>query len=543
MTAVADLVSCHAGIEFDIGVGGRVKMAGGPVDVYYRLAEPMLSRGIAGAAETYDNYLGLRADPLAQLRAAFFPSVGRELTARLRGAGLYRHLRTDQGPGGNFAPFRYRPRAAGQQPRLHLAGETPHAILEESVRRQGLSDQLRDLARAVGAAYASGDLASTLGLLRSFGEAAGAHGVRLPDGGVGSRCGFFFVRPLEVPGCELQVDVSTEVRAALGAVAARAAAARHAIAVGMPYAAAVEQVRSGVAPSLDDGGSGLDAIYFQPDCYVDTAGRVAVDRINFPDVGLFLAELDAAGNAPLHAVQDIVRELSDQLARALADQLPGGAVTIVTKDDALARSQDTLELLEIRALTTLLTGAGYNVAVRGVSDLAGLDKQRTTLLLNPDVSAPAFARFTEFVVRNEVPAFPHPLLKTFEASATTLPSVTLTGKRLATLLALAKPKRIDVRHAARVHARLFQLLDKAGLDEDILHVSVPGLATPTPVFRYSLHSLMQVYNSVARAQRQGVKVDAITIRPVPFERSSAVFGDEHGKRLAAFRLTCTRRPH
>ena len=541
MTAVIDLAPARdAGIGFDIGIGGRVKMAGGPVDTYYQRAEPLLTRGIAGAAEAYDNYLALRADPPAHLRGAFFPSVGHELTARLRGPGLYRHLRMDQGPGGTFTAFHYRPLGAGDQPHLHLGNETRHAILEESVRRQVLGGQLASLAKEVAAGYASGDLAGTLQLLRRFGEQAAAHDVRLPDGGVGSRCGFFLVRPVHVPDSALHVDVRTEIQAALDAVTARAVAAQRAIASGTPYAEAVEQARSGVALRPADLDMGVDAIYFQPDCFVDTTGRVAVDRINFPDVGLFLTELDGAGNAPLHAVQEIVWALSDQLSHALADRLPPGRVTIVAKDDAVTRSADTLELLEIRALTRILSGLGYEVAVRGIADLANLDKRSAMLVLNPDPSAPTFAAFTEFVIRNDVPAFPHPLLKTFEASATTLPSVTVAGRPLTEFLALTKPKRIDPRHAGSIHSRLFHLLDRAGLTADILHVSVPGHPTPTPVFRYSLHSFMQVYNAVHRAERHGVKVDAITIRPIPFDRDSAIFEDAYGKRLAAFRLTCTR---
>ncbi len=72
-------------------------------------------------------------------------------------------------------------------------------------------------------------------------------------------------------------------------------------------------------------------------------------------------------------------------------------------------------------------------------------------------------------------------------------------------------------------------------DADILYAFVPGQKTPVPLFRYSLHSFAQLSNAVERSRKAGIEVSSIYIRPVPFKRETAIFGDGNGKRIAAFR--------
>ncbi len=110
--------------QFEVGVGGRVKMAGGSVDMYYQAAEPLLTHGSDGALEAHSNFMELRDNPPPELSAAYFPSVGPELKQRLRGAGLYRYLRMDQGPGGNFTAFTVD--GSGEQQTYDLSEPIPH---------------------------------------------------------------------------------------------------------------------------------------------------------------------------------------------------------------------------------------------------------------------------------------------------------------------------------------------------------------------------------------------------------------------------------
>ncbi len=149
--------------------GGRIKMAGGSVNKYYEAADPMIREGTAGALETYDNFTELRTNPPAELKAAFFPSVGRELQQRVKGAGLYRHFRMDQGPGGNFAAFTTDQVSGTGQPAAEVLKPKSHALLEESIAEAVTSDpELDRAATAVMSAYAAGQLGQTFGLLNQF---------------------------------------------------------------------------------------------------------------------------------------------------------------------------------------------------------------------------------------------------------------------------------------------------------------------------------------------------------------------------------------
>jgi hypothetical protein len=96
------LRSVFGGSQYKILSGGRVKAAGGSVEPYYRCAEPVITLGSQGSFETYENFRHLIEKPPFPLLLAYFPYDRQVISRRLRGAGLYRHLRTDQGPGGNF---------------------------------------------------------------------------------------------------------------------------------------------------------------------------------------------------------------------------------------------------------------------------------------------------------------------------------------------------------------------------------------------------------------------------------------------------------
>lgn len=521
--------------EFNIGEGGRVKMAGGSIDTYYCAAQPMLENGISGALEARNNFAQLCDNPTEELKAAFFPAVGDELRQRLRGAGVYRHLRMDQGPGGNFTAFEVS--ETDTQYGGRLLAPRPHALLEESVRVQLAPHQeLGCLATAITAAYADSDLGKTFGLMNQFKHKAEEVGVELPHTGVGSRSGFFLINPTETTDSRLTADVEPAVEIALEHARAYAATARKYIREGMSYQEAVRAATKAPASNPDDS-SIDDLLYFQPDCFVDTTGKVAVERINFPDVGFFLTEIESDDNVPLKEVVRIVKSLQKQVGSSFERHINSSVVTIVVKDEAIESLTDMLEVNEARALEKILGKLGFEVTVIGVSQYEDINQDSTILILNPDVNSPAFGSFTEKVIREDIPTFPDPLLKTFEYKSSTLETFQVSGKHLDAFLNHIRPKNISKDNAERVHADLFRMLSKGGISEnvDIMYAFVPGQKTPVPLFRYSLHSFFQLYNAVERSKKNGANVSDLYIRAIPFQRETAVFGDHNGKRLAAFR--------
>lgn len=519
--------------EFEITEGGRVKMAAGSMEKYYTAAEAMIVDGNAGALEAHENFMQLREDAPADLRAAFFPSVGPELKQRLRGAGLYRFLRMDQGPGGNFTAFTV-DETGNQQQSFEVGVPVPHALLEQSVKESITGyPELGRLALSVTAAYAENNLGKTFGLMNQFVEQAEIRGVKLPESAVGSRSGFFLINPVET-GATLSTDTQPAVQEALMRARSYASVARQHIKDGLSFQQAVSLAAR--SPEQSDDVSD-DLLYFQPDCFVGTDGNVAVERVNLPDVGFFLTEIDKAANQPLEQVAKIVEKLQSRVSTAIEHHLATSHATIIVKDESLESSTDMLEVNETKALSAMLERIGFKVSVLGVSQHDLIADDTSIILLNPDVESNAYAILTEKVVRTDIPTFPDPLLKAFEHEATTLPTFQVAGRHLEKLLKLVRPKKIDRDNASRIHEELFKMLElgKVPADTDILYAFVPGQKTPVPLFRYSLHSFAQLYNAVEKSRNAGIEVPSIYLRSVPFNRETAVFGDAKGKRLAAFR--------
>ncbi len=520
--------------EFEIAEGGRVKMAGGSIDMYYEAAEAMLDGGSSGAFEAHEGFMQLRDNPPSELKAAFFPSVGPELKQRLRGAGLYRFLRMDQGPGGNFTAFTVDP-SGPPQGAYELACPQPHAILEESVK-ESIRDipTLGELALAVTTAYASNNLGQTFGLMNEFTEQAHIHGIKMPEGAVGSRSGFFLINPVETNGATLSANTQPAVHEAVMRARAFAQTARQYIRSGTGFREAIALAEQ--TPQTPEANAS-DALYFQPDCFVDTAGNVAIERVNFPDVGFFLTEIDRAQNEPLGQVADIVEKLQQRVSSVFEQHIATKHVTIVIKDESFEQSADLLEVNEAKALKKMLHAGGFSVSVIGASSHESLTKETSVIVLNPDVESEAFAGLTENVVRAGIPTFPDPLLKVFEHEASTLQTFYVSGRHLERFLDLVRAKRIGEDNAPQIHEELFRVLERGKVPEeaDILYAFVPGQKTPVPLFRYSLHSFAQLSNAIERSRKAGNDVSSIYIRAVPFRRDTAVFSDGKGKRLAAFR--------
>lgn len=521
--------------EFSIAEGGRVKMAAGNVDVYYEAAEAMLELKDNAELTVHQNFINLRNNPTSELKAAFFPSTGSELKQRLRGAGLYRFLRMDQGPGGNFTAFESNCDSEIIQKEYHVKDPIPYALIEESVR-ENIKEipELGALALSITTEYANNNLGLVYSLLNEFKAKSEIHNVELPKSDVGSRSGFFLINPVETNGAVLTADCDDAVEKALFNVQSYAIVARKQIKSGVPYSKAIEfaLVNPEVVNNLPE-----DLLYFQPDCFVDKNNKVNVEKINFPDVGLFLSELKDYNNKPLIQVKDMVDKIKIKVQETIEKQINSAHITIVVKDEAIKNSTDTLELLEIKSLNKILKNLGYIVDVIGISDYEQLTKDTSVIILNPDISSESYGSFTEKVIKEDIPTFPDPLLKTFEEKATTLESIQVTGKYLEKLLDLVQPKKIDKHNAAKIHQELFRILDlgKIPNDVDIIYAHLPNLKTPIPLFRYSLHSFSQIYNSVIKSKQLGHDTSYIYFQPIPFKRESAVFKDNSGKRLAAFR--------
>lgn len=533
--------------KYQIQNGGRVKMAGGSSQVYYEAATPMLEQGIKGAYETTQNFKELREKPPLSLLMAFFPDDPKNIKQRLRGAGLYRYLRMDQGPGGNFTAFRLGETDSNLQ--YKLTEEHGYVVVEYSVDCQlktGQFGSLMPVLQEVQTAFHNNDYRKTAQLVESFQHLSLQAGLSLPNGEqVGSKSGFFFIRPIAtdyevrfpyhlIPELERKVTLALEKPESLAQYASEY------IKRGNSY----EESTLLAAKKYEDqgpteyGGSGL--LYFQPDCFVTNDGSIEVEKINIPDVGMFLTQFEPRGNAALEQVIAINQQIRENLETVMETYLPGHSVTLITRDEVVFQQVDTLEILEIEALRKSLEKLGKNVQVVPLSRIESLSQDTQLLLLNISVESEFFGKLVTKVVTQNSICYPDPLIKAFQEKATTLRRIELSGKKLETFINLIKPKELEPSNASHIHAGVLKYLEIAGIKEEVMYVSFEGLRTPIPIFKYSLHSFSQIYNALEKESVLGRKPEVIYFSPVPFSREKTPFTAHDGARLAAFRFMFTK---
>lgn len=533
--------------QYQILDGGRVKLAGGSVNTYYNCAQPIIEKGMSGAYETATNFKDLRNKPPTSLLLAFFPENPKNIKQRLRGAGLYRHLRMDQGPGGNFTAFNFSDKETNLG-RL-LTTEQGYALLEYSVQEQintGQFGALIPLIQEIQKSFQKNDYRQTAQQTEQFQFLCAQSGLLLPNGeNTGSKTGFFFIRPTHTDTptkfpMHAISEVKEKVAVALKEPESLAEYARRYIREGKSYDSALSMAENTYREKghVQYNGNGL--LYFQPDCFVSRDGEIQVEKINMPDVGFFLTQIRNDSNAPLADVQHVNMRLRAKVDTVIASSLRKTSVTLVTRDEVVNQNSDTLELLEIQALCESLKNQGKKVHVLPLSAYKNIDSGTQVMLLNVNTDTNDFARFTEKIVRNDIICYPDPLLRAFQEKATTMKRITLEGKKLGYFLNFIKPKDLNAQNSIQLQQEIFKYLDIAGIKEDIMYVTFPGLKTPIPVFRYSIHSFFQIYNAIQKELERGRKIDSIHFSPVPFEREKAMFKGADGPRISAFRFMFTK---
>lgn len=525
---------------------GRVKMAGGSFATYYDLAEAL--NGVENPSadaiiQTNNNFKNIRKQPPFELLLAFFPDDYANIQYRLRGAGAYRHLRMDQGPGGNFTCF-----DLGKDNSLHynILKEKGFAMPEELIANQlknGVSAELSELKEAIQKSFEKNDYSKTAILVNKFTTLAAAQGLTLHDGEhVGSKSGFFFIRPAETDRpAQFPLDKLPHLREkideALNKTLSLAEYARGYIKGGMRFEQAVDKAEQTYAERGGTDYQERGMLYFQPDCFVDNQGNVEVEKINMPDVGMFMTMLNRPTNQPLQKVIDANFGLKDRLKKTAQNFLEKDEIVLVTRDEVLDYNSDTLELLEIKALKNMLESIGKQVKITGLGGYANINRQHEVLLLNVNNGDKNFGRFAEHMIKNDIACYADPLAYYFKDKATTLKTMQIPGKNMEQFLQLIKPKDINQKNAENLYNRLQYIMKRFDMNEDILYANVSGYKMPIPVFKYSMHSFGQIYKAY---EKRNDKKAGISLSAVPLNRDNAVFYGKGQPRLSAFRFMCTR---
>lgn len=530
--------------EYSVENCGRVKMAGGTFQTYYDLAAPVYgieSPDAAQIIEAHDNFRNLRHKPPFDLLLAFFPDDYKNIQYRLRGAGAYRHLRMDQGPGGNFTRFDV---GTPEQMRFNLAKEQgfamPEALISEQIELFG-SSRIKEVAAQLQDSFERNDYKRTAALVNKFAVLAANEGLKMHSGeNVGSKSGFFFIRPVQTDADVLfpidkMPELKRKIDEAVNKTFSLAEYAREAVKNGCRFAEAVGIAEKKQAENGNCRYTGEGLLYFQPDCFVDSQGNIEVEKINMPDVGLFLTMLNRPQNGSLQRVVAANMELKDRLKQTASEFLTKDEIVLITRDEVIDARSDTLEILEIRALSGLLKSIGKRVKVQKLSEYETIGKDSEILLLNVDGKHKDFAPFAENVMRCGIKCYPEPFVCYFKDRATTLETMKIPAQHMEHFMQLIKPKEINAKNAENIYNRLHYIMKRFNMNEDIVYANVSGYKMPIPLFKYSLHSFGQIYKA---CEKTAVRNPEISLSKIPVNRGNAVFYGQNKPRLSAFRFMC-----
>lgn len=532
--------------EYLIEECGRVKMAGGTFSTYYDLADNLIGNDAPGAEAIVNanrNFKNIRKQPPFDLLLAFFPDDYANIQYRLRGAGAYRHLRMDQGPGGNFIRF-----DLGKNSNLHynIVGDKGFAMPEVLIEEQlatGAFPQLSALRDKIQEAFEKNDYRTTAVLVNKFQFMAAEQGLALHDGAhVGSKSGFFFIRPaeadrkVEFPIAKIP-QLREKIDEALNKSLSLAEYTGELLSQGISFEQAVAKAEKKYAEQGAKDYTGQGLLYFQPDCFVDGQGNIEVEKINMPDVGLFMTMLNRPSNGNLQQTVNANLFLKDRLKSTAAQFLQKDKVVLLTREEVVNSRSDSLELLEIRALQQMLRSIGKEVEVRTLNDYESLNKNQDVLLLNVNSRDKNYGKFAEHIARRGINCLADPLVYYFKDRATTLKTMQIPSEYMEHFMQLIKPKDITARNAENIYNRLQYIMKRFDMSEDIVYAKISGYNMPVPAFKYSLHSFGQIYKAY---EKSAAKNKTVELSAVPLNQENAVFYGQGKPRLSAFRFMCRR---
>ncbi|MFH1252972.1 MAG: hypothetical protein V1664_01415 [Candidatus Uhrbacteria bacterium] len=473
-------------MEYSIApVGGRVKAAGIGLDHLFSEEDPV----------ALDRQLKLMiARPSLEHLVAFFPSDHARLRQVLKSVGFFRpSLKTDQGMPGNFLQFEIDPtleRSVLETRTIvrveNLAIPEPHAELD-----------LQTI-ETVQAKFFAGHFEETAEMLEQLPSREAEKG-RLP---------FFFIRP---------------------------AVADQPITFGQDIVRKVEQATRRLTEQVcaETGVAQPNLIWCQPDVFILKDGTVQIERLNCPDVGLFLRGLKHRLSKNLPKLIELMTELKSRLCQTIVRAIPGPEpIWIVTRDEVLINNEDLLEIGEIEELRNGLNELGRGLCVVGLSEVDKIKPGASVVLLNLDHQHPAINHLYERVEMGEIDCFPNPRFQAACQRATGLTSLTVPERHREKFLSLigSEPKN-EAAHRTIIN-QIERFTRGNGLNTPIIYARVGSELVP--VLHRSLHSWRQLKR---RTERQAPN-ESISLLAVPATPDNLLLTSASGPRLHVFRFLC-----
>ena len=484
-----------------VAIGGRIKSASVGLNNLY-VSEDVY--------ELDEHLRKLRDKPPRELLEAFFPSDFGRLKQMMRGIGFYRPiLKTDQGMAGNFLPFK-----------IDLTTATTDLSVKTIQRREGVAipeaycDHDQKIVSAIQRSFHTFEFETVDLMLQSINGSREALKGRGP---------FFFIQPAItnqeiVVGCDIADKVNKAVNSYLEAIREKAIE--------------MEKHYCGVFQDAN-------LLYCQPDVFILSDGTVIVEKINCPDVGLFLNVLNDSYSSILPPIKNIVQKLHKAVCSAIIGNVDTTKrIAILTRDEVLKSKEDILEIKEIESIRQGLQFQGIEVDVYSLSMIDEIPMGREVILLNLDYRAEHINHLFDRHQRQEIKCYPNPFFQLASQKANGLSQIIIPSEFHNRFIQLIDSRPKDEAALRQVWKRLDQLLCMYGIKSDILHVDI-GYEI-VPIFRRVVHSWQQLARRIKRYNENGKKEMTIKIMEIPASPANLLITSSTGPRLHAFRFMCTK---
>lgn len=475
-----------------VPIGGRIKSASVGLDHLYTTDD---------IVELDSQIRRLRKKPSRKLLEAFFPSDSTRLKQLMRGVGLYHPvLKTEQGMGGNFLPFFIDPNSfTTDLSAKKIYKEEGIAIPEPYYYHDP------ELVYSVQKAFSVFNLEKTDEILQRVGSIRDAAKGRTP---------FFLIRPAITDqkiifGHNIIDRVTEAVNKLLQDISQRAS----------------EQERRYSGDSQDS-----NLLYCQPDVFILMDGTVAVEKINCPDVGLFLIGLQDPFSTILPVIQRVVSGLRKAVCQTLASNIGSQEIGLVTRDEVFIHQEDLLEIGEIESLKQGLAELGVQLRVYPVSKISEIPTGQAVLLLNIDYEDNKTNILFDRHCRGEIIFYPNPFFQMACQKATGLQEILVPQKHQDSFLRLVGSTPKEKEGLILTWQRLDKLLCKYNVTSDIIHADISKEVVP--IFRRSMHSWRVLNKRASRYNEKG----EIKLRSIPAKPDNLIITSDTGPRLHTFRF-------
>lgn len=539
-------------------VGGRIKAAGVSFSHLYDAASPLIAdpTSVEAAFETSKRFARLKENPPLPFRVAFFPQDEVAMRTAFRGSGIYRPtIKTDQGSGGNVGYFTI-DEAGLSQIKGRITKEEGVAVIEAFLQQRFLEatvplreeDILPEIEN-VKKHYQTGDYRRAYESITKIRGIGAVHGIETTRrAGVG-RQEFFFFRPVQineplVVGEDLINVISEKTQEIVSRVERLAIITKGLVGVGMPLADAVRFAHEFSENEVYTNADTRGMLYFQPDVLLRSDGTFDIERVNMPDLGMFLTHPYISTpfqNETFGKIRELNEEIKEEVVGVIAASV-GKNVILLTRDEVQLNSEDILEQLELSAIGEGLRQRGKEVSMEILSNVNTIPSGSSMLLFNVLLESPGYEDLLYRVARGELHCYPDPFAKLFEKEGTTFERKNVSGPVLDKFLKIIAPSALDKPEGVQAKYMTIQkALRIGGIDSDIVYFSANGNGTYVPTFRYDVKSFLEVYKAVENMRRQGKDVSTITAIPIPFQPKDAIVEGSDGPRIAVFRFMFVRK--